>query len=82
MKKKPANRKGNAASKPKDALVVSVFAPKNQQWTALRAEIRRRDGTLVRSVQQQSIQEEVYGGRALANFLEHVARIIREENLL
>jgi hypothetical protein len=82
MKKKPAKRKGNAASKLKDAQIVAVFAPKHEQWTALRAEVRRRDGALVRIVQQNELQEEVFRSDRVAAFLEQVARVIRDENLL
>jgi hypothetical protein len=64
-----------------EVLVVSVFAPKTQ-WTALRAEVRERGGKVVKTVKQTTLQEEVYGSEPLAKFLEEVARVIRDENLV
>ena len=78
--KKPATRKRSSVpSKTKDALVVSVFAPKNKQWAALHAEIKDRDGKVVLNFKQNELEEEVYSLRSLAMFLEDVARKLREE---
>ncbi len=77
MKKKTAKPKVAR----KDSLIVSVFAP-HAQWTALRAVVQNHSGKIVKTIQQDSLEEEVFNGEHVAKFLERVARTIRDEDLL
>jgi hypothetical protein len=78
QKKPIARKRSSATSKTKSALVMSVFAPKNEQWAALHAEIKDRDGKVVLNIKQAELEEEVYSLCSLAAFLEQVARKLRD----